>query len=126
MVIHQKLKPNTNIDDEEMHLLLRIANLYYENNLTQDQIGKKLGYSRVSIHRFLDRAVKLGLVQFMIHDPGENFINLENQLIIKFNYAMWSLFRIPTKKSPCTPSWDAELQNGWKRNYSPGPVLGWV
>lgn len=85
MVIHQKLKPNTNIDDEEMHLLLRIANLYYENNLTQDQIGKKLGYSRVSIHRFLDRAVKLGLVQFMIHDPGENFINLENQLIIKFN-----------------------------------------
>lgn len=85
MVIHQKLKPNTNIDAEEMHLLLRIANLYYENNLTQDQIGKKLGYSRVSIHRFLDRAVKLGLVQFMIHDPGDNYINLENQLIIKFN-----------------------------------------
>ena len=85
MVIHQKLKPHTNIDAEEMHLLLRIANLYYENNLTQDQIGKKLGYSRVSIHRFLDRAVKLGLVQFMIHDPGDNYINLENQLIIKFN-----------------------------------------
>jgi len=85
MVIHQKLKPNTNIDAEEMHLLLRIANLYYENNLTQDQIGKKLGYSRVSIHRFLDRAVKLGLVQFMIHDPGDNYINLENQLIIMFN-----------------------------------------
>ncbi len=85
MVIHQKLKPHTNIDAEEMHLLLRIANLYYENNLTQDQIGKKLGYSRVSIHRFLDRAVKLGLVQFMIHDPGNNYINLENQLIIKFN-----------------------------------------
>ncbi len=85
MVIHQKLKPHTNIDAEEMHLLLRIANLYYENNLTQDQIGKKLGYSRVSIHRFLDRAVKLGLVQFMIHDPGDNYINLENQLIVKFN-----------------------------------------
>ncbi|NMB62643.1 MAG: sugar-binding transcriptional regulator [Chloroflexi bacterium] len=85
MVIHQNLKPNPNIDPEELYLLLRIANLYYENNLTQDQIGQKLGYSRVSIHRFLDRAVKLGLVKFLIHDPGKNFINLENQLIVKFN-----------------------------------------
>jgi len=85
MVIHQNLEPNANVDPEELYLLLRIVNLYYENNLTQDQIGKKLGYSRVSIHRFLDRAVKLGLVQFLIHDPGGNFINLENQLIVKFN-----------------------------------------
>lgn len=85
MVIHRNLTPKSDIDPEELYLLLRIANLYYENNLTQDQIGQKLGYSRVSIHRFLDRAVKLGLVQFLIHDPGNNFLNLENQLIVKYN-----------------------------------------
>lgn len=85
MVIHRNLTPKSDIDPEELYLLLKIANLYYENNLTQDQIGQKLGYSRVSIHRFLDRAVKLGLVQFLIHDPGNNFLNLESQLIVKYN-----------------------------------------
>lgn len=85
MVIHRNLNPKAEIDPEEEYLLLRIANLYYENNLTQDQIGQKLGYSRVSIHRFLDRAVKLGLVQFLIHDSGNNYLNIENQLIVKFN-----------------------------------------
>lgn len=85
MVIHRNLTPKTDIDPDELYLLLRVSNLYYENNLTQDQIGQKLGYSRVSIHRFLNRAVELGLVQFLIHDPGNGYLNLENQLIVRYN-----------------------------------------
>jgi len=85
MVIHRNLNPKSDIDLDELYLLLRVANLYYENNLTQNQIGQKLGYSRVSIHRFLERAMELGLVQILVHEQGDNFIDLENKLIINFN-----------------------------------------
>jgi Transcriptional regulator, contains sigma factor-related N-terminal domain len=42
--------------------LLRTAWYYYKDELTQDEIARRLSMSRASIGRMLDRARKVGLV----------------------------------------------------------------
>jgi DNA-binding transcriptional regulator LsrR (DeoR family) len=58
--------------------------LYYENNLTQDEIGKLLGYSRVKINRVLRQARDAGIVEIRIHTPADVFIHLEDRLMRKY------------------------------------------
>src|SRR6185369_8654769 len=48
-------------------LLLRVAWFYYKDELTQDEIAKRLSVSRASIGRMLDRARKLGLVSINLN-----------------------------------------------------------
>jgi lsr operon transcriptional repressor len=43
-------------------LLLRVAWFYYKDELTQDEIAKRLSVSRASVGRLLDRARRVGLV----------------------------------------------------------------
>jgi lsr operon transcriptional repressor len=49
---------------EEM--LLRVAWHYYKDELTQDEIARRLSVSRASVGRMLDRARKVGLVSISI------------------------------------------------------------
>jgi lsr operon transcriptional repressor len=52
-------------DAEE--LLLRVAWFYYKDELTQDEIAKRLSVSRASVGRMLDRARKVGLVSINLN-----------------------------------------------------------
>jgi lsr operon transcriptional repressor len=57
---------NTGIDEvgrwSSEELLLRAAWFYYKDELTQDEIAKRLSVSRASVGRLLDRARRVGLV----------------------------------------------------------------
>ena len=48
-------------------LLLRVAWFYYKDELTQDEIAKRLSVSRASVGRMLDRARKVGLVSINLN-----------------------------------------------------------
>jgi lsr operon transcriptional repressor len=48
-------------------LLLRAAWFYYKDELTQDEIAKRLSLSRASVGRLLDRARKVGLVTIQLN-----------------------------------------------------------
>jgi DNA-binding transcriptional regulator LsrR (DeoR family) len=63
--------------NEELHDLLKVARLYYNENYTQQKIAKKMSLSRIKIHRMLIKAKNEGLVQIYIHDPAENYSELE-------------------------------------------------
>jgi lsr operon transcriptional repressor len=52
-------------DAEE--LLLRVAWFYYKDELTQDEIAKRLSVSRASVGRMLDRARRVGLVSINLN-----------------------------------------------------------
>ncbi len=63
------------------HLLLaQVASLYYEQGLTQTQIGEKLGLSRVKIYRLLKEAKEKQVVQIKISWPIERNLDLEAAL----------------------------------------------
>lgn len=42
-------------NDEELRLMVRIAYMYYEKDITQDQIAKELGIYRTTISRSLKK-----------------------------------------------------------------------
>ena len=73
-----------NISVEDHNLWVKVAKLYYENDLTQGDIAKKLGYSRVKIHRILRSAKEAGIVQIHIKSLETNSIDLETKLINKY------------------------------------------
>ena len=61
-------------------LLYKIARAYYEDALTQDQIGKRFGLSRIKVSRLLQQARQSRVVQITITPPADSFGDLERDL----------------------------------------------
>ena len=61
-------------------LLYKIAKAYYEDALTQDQIGKRFGLSRIKVSRLLQQARQSRVVQITITPPADSFGDLERDL----------------------------------------------
>lgn len=75
------MSPLTNDQDELMALA---AWMYYDDKLTHDEIGEKLGMSRVSVTRLLQKARREGIVQFKITKPLPLQYDLERRLKVAF------------------------------------------
>lgn len=65
-------------------LMAEAATLYYEKNLTQQQIAQKLQLTRQTVSRLLTDAVKENIVQIVIRDPKKDCAELEQQLCRAF------------------------------------------
>ncbi len=69
----------------ETRLMLRAAHLYYRLNLTQDEVGKRLGVSRFKVGRLLDRALREDAVRIEIVHPVARLVALEDALCERFS-----------------------------------------
>ena len=69
---------------DEQQVLVRAAWMYYKEGLTQKAIGDRLGLSRVTINRLLQRARDRGIVQFQIDTSDVGHIELESALRQRF------------------------------------------
>lgn len=73
------------MNDTKIKLLIEIAQMYYEQKMTQDEISKKMGIYRTTISRYLNMAEQQGIVSFAInYHLCETFL-LEKQLKEKFH-----------------------------------------
>lgn len=61
-------------------LLLRAAWFYYKDELTQDEIAKRLSVSRASVGRLLERARRVGLVSINLNAEYLNAFELSAEL----------------------------------------------
>lgn len=61
-------------------LMVKIATLYYKDQLTQEVISKKLKVSKYQVNRILKKAISSGIVHINIVDPTDNVSRLEDQL----------------------------------------------
>jgi len=68
-------------------LLLRVAWFYYKDELTQDEIARRLSVSRASVGRMLERARRVGLVSINLNADHLNAFDVSNQLRKTFNLA---------------------------------------
>lgn len=73
------------MDDERAELLARVASLYYEDDLTQQEISQRLGYSRSLISRLLTEARREGIVDIQVHHPLARIEALERALAKRFD-----------------------------------------
>ena len=56
-------------DIQKTGLLVQVARLYYEHNLSQNDIAKKVNLSRPYISKLLNEAKREGIVKIEIKDP---------------------------------------------------------
>lgn len=55
--------------EDRTDLLVRVAELYYQQELNQSEIAKILGTSRTTISRLLEEAKETGVVEIIVHSP---------------------------------------------------------
>ncbi|MCM3728179.1 sugar-binding transcriptional regulator [Neobacillus cucumis] len=53
---------------EDRRILVKIAQMYYEEGATQSHIANEIGVSRSLISKYLAKAKELGIVEVIIHD----------------------------------------------------------
>jgi deoxyribonucleoside regulator len=68
------------MNNQETHLLTKIAVLYFMDGLTHEEIAARLGISRQKVGRFVERARKEGLVSIQIKSPLLFATELETHL----------------------------------------------
>ena len=68
-------------------LLLQVAWFYYKDELTQDEIARRLSVSRASVGRMLERARQVGLVSINLNADHLNAFEVSDQLRRTFNLA---------------------------------------
>ncbi|MGM0878606.1 MAG: sugar-binding transcriptional regulator [Bacillota bacterium] len=69
---------------EERRQLVKVANLYYIDGWTQEQIAKKVGVSRPIISKLLQKARDYKVVEVYIKDENVHTVHLEQQLERKY------------------------------------------
>lgn len=69
---------------EERRQLVKTANLYYIEGMTQEQIAKKVGVSRPVISKQLQKAKEYGIVEVFIKDESLHTVEIEKWLEDKF------------------------------------------
>lgn len=70
---------------DDIRLLTKIATLYYEGGLNQQEIGERLGISRQTVSRHINRSLQVGIVSIKINSSPEYSPELEFQLENTFN-----------------------------------------
>jgi len=71
--------------DDKQRLMIKIAKLYYESGLTQDEISRNLRLSRPKVSRLMQEAIKLGVVKISILQEPGGYADIERQLEQKYN-----------------------------------------
>lgn len=69
-----------NTNNHEMRLISEVLNLYYVEELTQAEVGRRLGLSTTKVNRLLQQARREGMVEVTIRVPFQHLFDLESRL----------------------------------------------
>jgi deoxyribonucleoside regulator len=89
-------------DDEEL-LSVRVAELYYDENKTQDEVGALLKISRWKVGRLLTQARERGIVRIEIVHPRARRLKAERELQERFQLADVVVVPSPEREGDVLP-----------------------
>lgn len=78
--------------EKRIERMVAVARMYYEQDMTQQEIAKALGISRPLVSILLSEAKACGIVTFQIHDVADTRQLLVNQLELKFPGIRFQIF----------------------------------
>jgi deoxyribonucleoside regulator len=73
------------ISEEKYALLVKVASLYYEQDLTQAEIARRLNISRPQVSRLLAEGRQEGVVEIIIHHPIDKSAAIKQDLLERFD-----------------------------------------
>lgn len=82
--------------EEKIALAIKVARMYYYQNITTERIARELGVSRSTISRLLTYAKEGGLVEVRIHDPREHPQRLERSIQRRFGIRTVKVVSVPS------------------------------
>jgi Transcriptional regulator, contains sigma factor-related N-terminal domain len=71
--------------EQSLNLIIKAANYYYIESMSQSEIAKKLDISMSTVSRLLKKAREMGVVRFDIHDTFMDCLKMEKLLCRHFN-----------------------------------------
>lgn len=77
-------------------ILIKVANMYYEADMKQSDIAKRLGIDRTTVSKYLKRAKEVGIVKIFI--AQDDYEHLEAKLEAKFN--LKEVYIVPSSNNP--------------------------
>lgn len=80
-------------------LIVKVARMYYEQNMSQDQIARSLITSRSNISRILSVAKKRGIVEIKINESTKRETEIEEMLISHFGLRAALVAKVPRSTS---------------------------
>ena len=83
----QKDTPRSDRGEVRAETLIKIATLYYYEDVTQEVLSQRFGMSRAKISRLLRRAREEGLVEIRVHQPSSVGAEFGREFIRRFNIA---------------------------------------
>ncbi len=97
------------MDNEKQSLLASVAHLYYNQELTQNQIAERLFTSRSKVSRLLQEAREEGVVEIIIHEPWDRATELEEALKQNFGLSHVRVLNVRTDRNEDTQKRVGEL-----------------
>ncbi|WP_295815062.1 sugar-binding transcriptional regulator [uncultured Nitratireductor sp.] len=79
--------------DADEEILTRIAWYYYNDGLTQNEIGEKLNMSRIKVSRLLESGRRSGIIQVRINSRYQGCLALERE--VKDRYDLKEAYVVP-------------------------------
>jgi len=70
---------------DELRVMVRIARMYYERNMSQAKIAEELGLSQATVSRLLRRSFTEEIIRISINVPHGVYTSLEEKLIDKYD-----------------------------------------
>ena len=70
--------------ETEMNMIAEVARMYYEENLSQTTIAKRMFFSKSKVCRYLQKAKELKIVEIQINYPLKQSTTLETMLKEKY------------------------------------------
>lgn len=108
----------------QQRLCARVARLYYESELTQEQIGERLGMSRMKVNRLLGMGRQAGIIEVRIIGPQEPFGELQHQLLTTFGLQDVRVVATPSHDDALRPAIAAAASEWLLERLEPGLVVG--
>jgi len=87
-------------DRQNHRLLYKIAHAYYQEELTQAQIAKRFGLSRIKVSRLLKQAKQSQIVHISLVPPIEDHAGLEQELERRFGIEEAIVVTVQNPKNP--------------------------
>lgn len=87
-------------DRQNQRLLYKIAHAYYHEELTQAQIAKRFGLSRIKVSRLLKQAKQSQIVHIALVPPTEDHTGLEQELERRFGIEEAVVVAVQNPKNP--------------------------
>ena len=82
-------------DQEKINTAVKVARMYYYQNMKTTAIAKEMNFSRSTVSRLLSFAKNEGLVNIQVLDPSEEPQHMEKMILDKFNLQKVHVVPVP-------------------------------